>query len=193
MKRAKIVIISAVLLLAVSAFAVPALAAAAYQTPAEAAAGVTGKPVEEVISEKQESGKTYGAIAAEEGKLEEFKEEMLETKKDRLQEKVDTGKITQEQADKAAARIKKNQANCDGTGNGGGVCDGTGIVAGQRNQNRQSNTANQRQGGQNNGNGFGQGNATGQGQGGQNGSGQGTGTGRGAGRGNGLRDGSCVQ
>lgn len=152
MKRTKIIIISAVMLLAVSAFAVPALAAATYNTPAEAAAGVTGKPVEEIISEKVDSGKTYGQIAAEEGKLEEFKEEVLEIKKDRLQDKVDSGRITQEQADEAVSRIEEKQANCDGTGNGSGLCDGTGIGAGN-NSGRQK------------GNGSGQGNGTGRGAG----------------------------
>lgn len=40
-----------------------ALAASVYETPAEAATGVTGKTLEEVIAERQ-SGISYGAIAA---------------------------------------------------------------------------------------------------------------------------------
>lgn len=167
MKRTKILICSAVLVLCVSAFtAPPAAAAAKYNTPAGAVAGLTGKTMEEISRLKQTTGKTFGAIAAEEGKLEEFKKEMLEIKKDRIQENVDSGKITRQQADETISRVKENQANCDGTGNSSGK-------------------------NQSNGNGTKQGNSNGQGR--RNGGGQGNGSGRGGGGGGkGLRDGSCV-
>ena len=68
------------------------------------------------LAEKNETGKTYGTIANEAGKLEEFKEEMLAIKKQILDEKVAAGVITREKADEIYAAIEKNQTICDGTG-----------------------------------------------------------------------------
>lgn len=93
--------------------------AAAYSTPAEAAAGVTGKTLEEVLAERA-TGKTFGTIAKDAGKLEEFKDAVLEIKKERLEELVKAGSITQADADEILAIIKERQAICDGTGNAGG-------------------------------------------------------------------------
>ena len=100
----------------VGAMSVTAFAASAYKTPAEAAAGVTGKTVEEVITQRQDTGKTYGEIANEAGKLEEFKNEMLEMKKDAIAQKVTDGKLTQERADEILKAVEEKAANCDGTG-----------------------------------------------------------------------------
>ena len=52
--------------------------AAEYQTPADTAAEVTGRSVEDVARERFETGKTYGAIAAEDGRLDEFKARRLD-------------------------------------------------------------------------------------------------------------------
>ena len=102
--------------LIIGATSLVALAASAYNTPAEAVAGLTGKSVESIIAEKAETGKTYGTIAKEAGKLEEFKAENLEMKKDILSQKVAAGTMTQEKADEIIAALQENQANCDGTG-----------------------------------------------------------------------------
>jgi len=135
--------------------AASAVYAATTQTPADIAAGLTGKSVETLNQERSE-GKTYGAIANEAGKLEEFKTQMLEQKKIVLDQRVADGKLTQEQADSIYNNIKNNQANCDGTGNarmgrnaglgmgqgngmgngrgagaGAGICNGYGLGAGQ--------------------------------------------------------------
>jgi hypothetical protein len=114
-KLKKFVSIGAMVLL-VSATSLTAFAASNYSTPAEALAGLTGKTVESVIAEKTETGKTYGTIANEAGKLTEFKTEMLEVKKDILAKKVQAGTITQEKANEIIAAIEKNQTTCDGTG-----------------------------------------------------------------------------
>lgn len=60
-----------------------AFAGSEYNSPAELVAGLLGKNVEEVVAEKIEGGKPYGAIASEAGKLEEFRSGMLEIRKDR--------------------------------------------------------------------------------------------------------------
>lgn len=126
--------------------AMPVAAFAAAQTPAEAAASVTGQTLEAVIAQKQESGKTYGAIAADAGKLEAFKAQMQQLRLDRVKALVEQGKWTQEQADEWIAAMEQRQAVCDGTGSGNGtgngLCDGSGVGAGQgvRGANRGSGT-----------------------------------------------------
>jgi hypothetical protein len=102
--------------LAICATSFTALAASNYQTPAEAVAGITGRTVESVVSEKVESGKTYGMIASDAGKLDEFRSEVLEIKKDNLNTQVAAGRMTQEQADAIIQSLEENQAICDGTG-----------------------------------------------------------------------------
>lgn len=91
--------------------------AATSLTPAEIAANLTGKSVSELQQQRQ-AGQTYGAIANEAGKLEEFKTQMLEQKKVILDERVAEGRLTQEQANTIYQNIQENQANCDGTSNG---------------------------------------------------------------------------
>lgn len=90
--------------------------AATAKTPAEIAAGLTGKTVEELYKERA-AGKTYGTIAKDAGKLDEFKAQMLEQKKAVLDQRVKDGTLTQQQADEIYNAIKNNQAACDGAGN----------------------------------------------------------------------------
>ncbi len=107
---------------------------AAVESPAEIVAGLTGQSVEAVIAERTESGKTYGTLAADAGKLEEFQARLLEEKKARIEERVQAGTMTEERAEAILAAMETRAANCDGTGsgnmyggaNGNGVCDGTG-------------------------------------------------------------------
>ncbi|WP_070000937.1 hypothetical protein [Cellulosilyticum sp. I15G10I2] len=116
MKNLKKVVSRGVMILAVGVTSLTAYAASSYNTPAEALAGVTGKTVEGIVAERAETGKTYGAIADEAGKLTEFKSEVLEIKKDALAERVASGTMTQGKADEIIAALEKNQINCDGTG-----------------------------------------------------------------------------
>lgn len=105
--------------------------AAAYGSPAEAAAGLTGKSLETVLSEHWD-GKTYGSMAEEEGKLEEFQAAVYELHEERLKQDVADGKLTQEEADEILETLKERQETCDGTGNGGaGLGRGRGIGRGQ--------------------------------------------------------------
>ena len=94
------------------------LAAPAYGTPAEAAAGVTGRTLEE-IAEERLSGKPYGLIAAESGMLEGFQAAMLEIREAALAARVESGALAQEEADAVLEAIRQRQAVCDGTGAGG--------------------------------------------------------------------------
>lgn len=123
------------LIVSVVAIGVLGLAGAAYaadmKAPADIAAALSGKSVEDVAKERAE-GKTYGTIAKDAGKLEEFKAQMLEQKKAALDQRVKDGILTQQQADEIYNRIKTNQAACDGTGNAGiGKKSGAGFGQGK--------------------------------------------------------------
>lgn len=111
----KKILVAGTMTLAIGATSITAFAASVYKTPAEAVAGITGQTVESVVAEKVETGKTLGEIADEAGKLDEFKAERLEMKKDKLAAQVSNGTITQEKADAILKAIEDNQANCDGT------------------------------------------------------------------------------
>ncbi|HZK55136.1 MAG TPA: hypothetical protein VFC84_13195 [Desulfosporosinus sp.] len=106
-------------------------------TPAGIVAGLTGKTVDDVTAERA-AGTTYGKIAQDAGKLDEFKAENLVQKKVILDQRVTEGTLTQAQADETLNAITENQATCDGTGsakigqmNGAGF--GQGMGAGQHN------------------------------------------------------------
>ncbi|NTV89049.1 MAG: DUF2680 domain-containing protein [Clostridiales bacterium] len=103
--------------------------AATYKTPAEIVAGLTGQTTEQVFAERAE-GKTYGTIANDAGKLEEFKAQILAQKKAILDQRVKDGTLTQAQADAAYNAIAANQAICDGTGSGIGMGCGAGYGTG---------------------------------------------------------------
>ena len=119
MKTLKRFLVGGMLILVLSATSVTAFAAV-YKTPAEAVAGITGKTQEAVVSERQ-SGKSYGSIASETGKLEEFQQAMLDIFKGRLDARVANGTMTQAEADAALAAMKERQAVCDGNGTGNGT------------------------------------------------------------------------
>ena len=115
--------------------------AATSKTPAEIAAGLTGKTVE-ALNQERAAGKTYGAIAAEAGKLDDFQALMLEQKKAILDQRVKDGSLTQAEADAIYNNMKNNMANCDGSGLSGkgngqgcslGIGGGCGMGAGQGN------------------------------------------------------------
>lgn len=114
MKNFRKIIILGGVILALGVTSFTALAARDHKTPAETLAGLTGKTVDSVIDEREETNKSYATIASEAGKLEEFKKENLEIKKDKLKIQVSEGKITQEKADRIINEIEERQANCDG-------------------------------------------------------------------------------
>ncbi|HNX13583.1 MAG TPA: DUF2680 domain-containing protein [Oscillospiraceae bacterium] len=172
--------------LALSALSITAFAASAYKSPAEAVAALTGKTVESVVDQRQETGDTYCTIASEGGVLDEYKASVLQMKKDTLNARVAAGTLTQERADEIIAAIEKNMADCDGTCDGnGGAMMGRGFGAGNGNcAGNESGTCT--------GNGTGNGTCTGNG----NTDGTCTGNGFGGGRGGqcGMRgqNGSCL-
>ncbi len=109
LKKLTKLIIGGVMVLSLGAVAF----ADSVMTPAQIYSDVTGKSVEEAYEDRQ-SGKTYGQLAQEEGKYEEFKEQLLENRKDLLEERVAEGTMTREQADSIIERMEE----CDGTNQG---------------------------------------------------------------------------
>ncbi len=84
-------------------------------------AKVTNKTVEEVVALKNKNNNSYGELAKEAGKLEEFKLERTKLFKERLAEKVGNEKITQEKADEIIEKRSQNMESCDGSGTGEGL------------------------------------------------------------------------
>lgn len=119
MKNLKKIALIGAVVLTIGATSISALAASSYNTPAEMVAGLTGKSVESITTQKIETGDTFGTIANEYGVLNQFKSQMLEQKKADLDERVAAGTMTQEQANAIIAAMETNQANCDGTCSGG--------------------------------------------------------------------------
>lgn len=166
MKNFKKIATAGAIAIAIGATSITGFASSTYKTPADVAAGVTEKSVESIMTERQETNKSFGTIAAEAGKLEEFKKESIEMKKDNLETQVKEGKITQEKADTIIKAIEEKQVDCDGRG---------------------SERIGRKEGARFGSNGLGQGL-------GNKGQGKGQGQGRGQGRGQGgmrLQDGSC--
>lgn len=138
MKKAKKVVIFTLGLFILTLGSYTALAASPYSTPAEIVAKLTNRDVESVVDERVETGKTYGTIAKEAYVLDEFKDEVLEMKKDVLSSRVEEGSISQEQADAVIDRMESNQEICDGSGLGYGQRgEGQGLGAGLGWGNRQ--------------------------------------------------------
>lgn len=74
---------------------------------------VTGKTADEL---NVSSGQPLGEVAAEEGKLDEFHQEMIAGREERLQQAVTEGRMTQEEADQRLSQMETNFETCDGTG-----------------------------------------------------------------------------
>ena len=143
MKRLKQIVL---LVAAITVLAASAAYAAIGPTPAEIAADLSGQSVTDVMQERAQ-GKSYGAIAGEAGKLDEFKAQMLKHKEAVLDQSVAEGRITRDRADAIYSHLQENQANCNcskdarigqgaglGFGHGHGKCSGHGKGTCERSQ-----------------------------------------------------------
>jgi len=128
MKKIRNIVAASALTLAMGVTSLTVFAAAKYDSPQEALAGITGKTIEEITEERFDEDKTYGEIAAEAGKLDEYKEELFEQKKEIIEERVAEGSLSRENADEILDRIEDNQATCFGDGErGSGMMGGFGF------------------------------------------------------------------
>jgi len=74
---------------------------------------LTGEKIEKIAELKKEY-KTYGDIASEYGKRDEFRKENLELKKEIIEEKVKGGDLSREEANSIITKIESRMKNCDG-------------------------------------------------------------------------------
>jgi hypothetical protein len=117
MKKNKMLILVVIGLLLLGATTV---FAAELKTPAQIYAGLKGITEQEAIIERSE-GEPYGVMAEDEGFGDEFKDAMLESKKAVLNQRVEEGILTQDQADAIMERIEQNIENCNGPGSCGNI------------------------------------------------------------------------
>lgn len=124
MKKKKIFITS---LLTLGALGIGAISVSAYmcnpQDKAKILSELTGKSINEIIEGRVNEDKTYGTIALENGVLEEFQEKNIEQMKTNLNEKVETGAVSKEEADTIISNRENSMKNCDGSGLGLKECN----------------------------------------------------------------------
>lgn len=142
--------------------------AQSFLTPAELLSSLTERPVEELRTERFDSGLSYGQMAQEAGLLEDFKAGVLDVKRASLADRVEQGLLSQEEADALLSDLEARREDCSGEP-GQGLQPRTGRFGSQG----QGLGA----GGEKRGQGLGRGQGQGAGQ------GQGRGQGRGAGQG----------
>lgn len=82
-----------------------------FKTPSEIFADLKGITVEEAY-ELRGNEKTFGALAKEEGVLDEFIEANVESKKNIIDERVKEGQLTKEEANELIKALE----DCDGSG-----------------------------------------------------------------------------
>lgn len=115
MKNIKKLIALSLAATAVLSTSIISFADSKYDNPIQAAAGLTGKTIEEV-SEARKNGQTLAQYVDQFGKLEEFQAEVLEQKREMIQARIEAGRITQEQGDAILKNMEENQENCNLTG-----------------------------------------------------------------------------
>jgi len=91
--------------LVAATMAVPAFAGVT-ERPVDVFADLTGQTVEEAWNEMRDSGKRFGELAIEKGIEEQLQLKMQENNTARINELLEEGLITQEQADAALADIE---------------------------------------------------------------------------------------
>ncbi len=138
MKQKKLLVVVTIMAVIVLGLASVSYALANYGSRPEAAAGLTGKSLEEVIDARRE-GIPYGKQAEAAGVQEAFEEEIQNQFRDRLDALVEEGRLTREEADARIAAMEEHIATCDGesdqTGSGifgglggNGLRDGNGMM-----------------------------------------------------------------
>ena len=78
--------------------------ASEFKSPAEILSRISGEPAEDLREQRLE-GKPYGEIAEDYDKLDEFRQQMLAQKKAILDQRVEEGYLTREEADEIEQRL----------------------------------------------------------------------------------------
>lgn len=115
MKNTKKIVVAALILVLLGGGG--AVYASTLASPLDILSDATGTPVDTIL-ENREDGETLGSMAAEEGVLEQFQAAMTANREAVIQQRVEDGRLTQEEADQIKAAIQERIADCDGTGDG---------------------------------------------------------------------------
>ncbi|MFZ5753210.1 MAG: DUF2680 domain-containing protein [Bacillota bacterium] len=91
-----------------------AVFAATYSNPAQIISGLTGKTEADVYAQRSQ-GKTFGQIAQENGVFDQFKSDMLQYKKEIIDQRVASGTITKEKGEAIKKALDERIAACTGT------------------------------------------------------------------------------
>lgn len=106
--------------------------AAAADSPAAVLAQITGMTADEAYQGRLQ-GEPYGKMAVDAGTLEEFQDNMLKYRKQIIDERVEQGLMTQEEADAWLEAYQERIEYCTeaGVGGPGYGCGGAGIGFGR--------------------------------------------------------------
>lgn len=83
-------------------------------SPVERLSELTATPVETLYEEKGDL--TFGELASQKGVIEEFRKDMLENKKNILEQRVTDKRLAQEEADAIYSKLLEKREDCDGSG-----------------------------------------------------------------------------
>lgn len=118
--KIKNIAIAGLLALGVGATSFTVYAQANYDNPREALSAMTGKTMEEIHDLRQTEGVTKAELFNSEADYKAFQDEVLEQRKERVQERVENGNLTQERADEILTRMQDGTFKQDGSGLGQG-------------------------------------------------------------------------
>lgn len=132
MKKGVLMVMVLVLALSVPAFA------GSVDSAVDIFSSLTGMTVEEAWELRHDTDQTFGELAIENGVGDEFSDQMQELNKARIEDLVDQGRLTREQADE----VLRAMEDCDGTpgshmrlrdviGSGNGLGNGSGPRNGE--------------------------------------------------------------
>ncbi len=121
--KIKNIAIAGLLALGVGATTFTVYAQALYETPKEALSAMTGKSVEEIHELRQDEGITVPELFETEAEYDAFKNEVLEQRKERIEDRVVNGDLTRERADEILIQMEDGAFMMNGAGFGrGGEC-----------------------------------------------------------------------
>lgn len=102
-------VIAGVLALGVGVTSLTVFAATKYDSPREALSAITGKSMEEIHQLRYEEGLSDVELFETDEQYEEFKNEVLELRKERIQNRVEDGRLSQERANEMINEMEENE------------------------------------------------------------------------------------
>ena len=111
-------VIASLLAVGVGVTSLTVYAQAKYETPREALSAITGKTTDEIHALRYEEGMSHAELFETDAQYEDFKSEVLEQRKERIDERVLDGRISQERADEIKNQMDENTEMFEGRGFG---------------------------------------------------------------------------